>query len=243
MDLKLERLSQGEKIAAASALALFVCMFLGWFDFGFATSNAWDSLHYASPLLAVTIAATIGTAFVKANGKSLGDVPGSYVIFVLGSLAALIVLFRLIDPVSAGDASGFGGGGPEESGSAQAGLFLGFVAALGIAVGGYLATGGRALDPLKGLFAGGGGASPAQMPPPPPPGEEHHAPPQPPPTPPAAKQPPAPAADAAPLPPVTPPPEPTPPVGPAAGVFCEQCGAAMEQNDRFCGSCGHPASP
>jgi ABC-type multidrug transport system permease subunit len=52
MDLKLERLSNGERIAAGSALALFVCMFFGWFNFGFDTASAWEALHYISPTLA-----------------------------------------------------------------------------------------------------------------------------------------------------------------------------------------------
>jgi hypothetical protein len=198
MDLKTQRLSQGEKIAGGSALALFVCMFLGWFNFGFATANAWDSLHYASPILAIAIAATLTIVLAKANGNSLGDLPDGTVIFVLGCLATLLVLFRLIDPISAGDASPFGGGGGIEDGaSAEAGLFLGLVAAAGIAVGGYLATGGRALDRVKAAFAGAGApAPPAQSPVPPPPDRT-----------PVASPPPA----AAPPPPVQAPPPPASP--------------------------------
>ena len=39
-----ERLGQGEKVASASALALFACMFLSWFNFGFETENACGSV-------------------------------------------------------------------------------------------------------------------------------------------------------------------------------------------------------
>ncbi len=244
MDLKVQRLNQGERIAAGSALALFVCMFLGWFNFGFAVANAWDSLHYASPILAVAIAATLTIAFLKASGKSIGDIPGGSVMFALGCVAALLVLFRLIDPISAGDASPFGGSGVEDSGSAEAGLFLGLIAAAGIAIGGYLATGGRALDQVKGLFAGGGPAA-AQAPPPPPGAASPAGPAAGPPEPATSLAEPAlPPVEHAPLPPIEQ--RPLPPVQlPSAGggpAFCEHCGSQLSANDRFCGGCGQPAA-
>jgi hypothetical protein len=220
MDLKAQRLSQGEKIAAGSALALFVCMFLGWFNFGFGVANAWDSLHYVAPILAIAIVATLAIAFLKASARDIGDIPAGSVIFALGCAAALLILFRLLDPISAGDASPFGGGAIEESSSPEAGLFLGLVAAVGIAIGGYIATGGRALEQVKKLFAGSGVAAPA------PPPVQHHAP-----LPPIEPQAPLPPVETA-LPPVQ-----SPPAAPRS-VFCEHCGAPIDESDRFCGGCG-----
>jgi hypothetical protein len=147
MNVELQRLNSGERVAAGSALALFVCMFFSWFNFGYDTVTAWEALHYISPLLTVAIVATVGIAFMKASARSLGDIPEGSVIFVLGCLATLLVLFRLIDPVSSPGAEGF-----QTSGSVEAGLFLGLLAAGGIGVGGYLATGGTALNQLKDLF-------------------------------------------------------------------------------------------
>ncbi len=217
MELKLQRLSSGERIAAGSALALFVCMFFGWFNFGFTTDNAWESLHFISPILAITIAATLGIAFMKATERSLGDIPADSLIFVLGCTSAVLVLFRLIDPVSLPGAEGF-----QASGSVEAGLFLGLIAAGGIAAGGYMATGGTALDQLKALLPSERPASPAaaQSAPPPPP-----------------------AAPAAPAPPSAP----QPPEAPAASsassaaparAFCEECGAEIGLEDHFCSACG-----
>jgi hypothetical protein len=243
MDLKMERLNQGEKVAAGSALALLVCMFLGWFGFGPYVSNAWDTLHYISPLLAIAIAAILTIVSLKAGGRSL-DIPDGSAIFVLGCAAVLLILFRLIDPVSVGEASPFGGSGEVEiGGSVEAGLFLGLVAAAGIAVGGYMATGGQALEQVKGLVSSRGGHPLPQQPPPPPPPSD---------APPAAPQPvqPQPAGpSSAPLPPVTPPPPAAPPAPPSSGpappaavaertVFCEHCGARLRESDRFCGECG-----
>jgi hypothetical protein len=216
MDLRLDRLNSGEQIAAGSALALLVCMFFGWFNFGFETLNAWHSLDFVSPFLTVTIAAILGIAAMKAANKSLGDIPTGSTIFVLGCLAFLLILFRLIDPVSYQGAEGF-----ESNGSVEAGIFLALLAAGGIAGGGYLATGGTALDQLKKLIP-----QSAPSPPPPPP--------------PTASPSPSPSSSPTPAPPPptpSPTPPPPPPTSTSAG-FCEQCGAAIGPEDRFCSECG-----
>jgi hypothetical protein len=151
MDLKIERLGKGEQIAAGSAIALLACMFLSWFNFGYDASNAWESLHYIGPLLAIAIAATLGIAFAKASSRSTGDIPDGMVIFILGGFSALLVLYRLIDPISAPT---FEGG--STSASIEAGAFLGLFAAAGIAAGGYIATDGMAIDRLKALLPSAG---------------------------------------------------------------------------------------
>jgi hypothetical protein len=230
MDLKLERLDSGERIAAGSALALFVCMFFGWFNFGFETDNAWEALHFISPVLAVTIAGTLGIALMKALGKSLGDLPGDSVVFVLGCLATVLIFFRLIDPISISGGEGF-----HASSSVEAGMILALIAAGGVAVGGYLATGGTALDQLKGLLPNQ--RPPAPSPPPPP-----TAPPPVPPTPPVPQAPPPAQPVAAPL-PSSPPPAPAATPAEAGHAFCEECGAAIGAGDRFCGGCGAEQAP
>lgn len=221
MDLKLQRLTSGEQIAAGSALALFVCMFFGWFNFGFDAVSAWESLHFISPILAIAIAATLGIAFMKATERSLGDIPDGSAIFALGCLATALILFRLIDPVSAGS------GEFRVSGSVEAGLFLGLLAAAGIAVGGYLATGGTALNQLKALLPN---ESQAAAPP-----QHPVSPPAPPPQPSTPPVPPTPPPLAAPV--ASSPPAPIPPADPG-NAFCEECGAALGPGDRFCSGCG-----
>lgn len=165
MNVRIERLGQGERIAAGSALALFACMFLSWFNFSYTASNAWESLHYISPILAISIVATLGIALAEMREFDIGEIPGGLVVFVLGCVSALLILFRLIDPIST---PGIEGG--STSGSVEAGAFLSFFAALGIAAGGYITTDGKAIDRLKSLFPSGSGASgsfPAVPPPPP----------------------------------------------------------------------------
>jgi hypothetical protein len=245
MDLKVERLSQGEKVAAVAALALFACMFLSWFNFGFFTWTAWEGLHFIAPLLAITIFTTLGCTFATLSARDLGDLPAGMLVFVLGGLAALLVLFRVIDPVS------LGGEGGSTSASVEAGAFLGLIAAIGVAFGGYLQTDGEALEKLRRLVpsgaAAGAGATP---PPPPPPGGA--GPVQPPPTPPppaaASAEPPALAAPS--LPPLEVSPADPAAVAPAASAaepaaaeaFCEHCGSPMRAQDQFCRKCGQRQS-
>jgi zinc ribbon protein len=211
MSIELNRLNTGEQVAAGSAIALFVCMFFSWFNFGFETLNAWEALDYISPILTVVIAAVLGIAFMKVTGRSIGDIPSAPLIFSLGCLAALLILYRLIDPVSLSGGEGF-----EPTSSVQAGLFLALLASAGVAVGGYLASGGTVLNQLKERL-------PSANQPPPPPAQPAAAPPPPPP-PPAS----TPAESAA---------------APPAGAFCEECGAPLAPSDRFCSACGKEQSP
>ena len=201
MNLSIERLGQGERIAAGSALALFACMFLSWFNFSYTASNAWESLHYISPILAISIVSTLGFAFAQVRELDIGDIPGGLVVFVLGCLSALLILFRLIDPIST---PGIEGG--STAGSVEAGAFLGFFAALGIAAGGYVTTDGKAVDRLKALLPSGAGAAGGFPASPPPPVRPQTVAPTPPPAPATA----SPAAPPA----VTPPQAPVPAVPP-----------------------------
>ncbi len=216
MDLRWNRLSNGEQIAGGAALALFVCMFFGWFNFGFATENAWEALDFISPALTVAIVFTLAAVGMKAAGRSLGDIPVDTAILVLGCLAFVLILFRLIDPVSLSGGEGF-----EQSSSVEAGIFLALLAAAGIAGGGYLATGGTAHEQLRKLLPQGTAATPPPAPaataPPPPPAAAPTAPPPPPPAAPAEVE------------------EPS--------RFCEQCGVAVAAGDRFCSGCGAIQAP
>jgi hypothetical protein len=112
------------------------------------------------------------------------------IVAALGGLAVLLILYRIIDPPGGGgDFSGV-----EVDVTLKLGIFLGLLAAAGIAYGGYSAmreegaTFGDAADRL----GGGGGQPPAGGPPPPPP-------------PPPAQQPPPPGSQNPPPPPAPPP--------------------------------------
>ena len=185
--MDVNRLSQGEKIAAGSAIALFIVMFFPWFgapeaieelagaagvDTG--SANAWDALELIRFVLLAAILVAVGAAFAKAS-ESRVDFPLSTIVTVLGALSTLLLLYRILDP-------------PDEA-SRKIGVFLGVVLAALLTYGGWLAmqeegtTFGDAADrfgggdgpnvggpgPGAGPDPGAGRAEPPSAPPPPPP--------------------------------------------------------------------------
>lgn len=172
--MDVNRLSQGEKIAAGSAIILLIVMSLfSWFGasgqiealgaaVGADTSfNAWQSFDFIDLVLFVTAVVAIGAAVAKASDNRV-DFPLSTIVTVLGALSTLLVLYRTIDP-------------PADA-SRKIGLFLGLIVAAALTYGGWLAmqeegsTFQDAADQLGGdRGAGSGGGDPPTAPPPPPP--------------------------------------------------------------------------
>src|SRR4051812_50051231 len=105
------------------------------------------------------------------------------VVAILGIVSVLLILYRIINPPDA-DFSGV-------SVDPAVGIFLGLIAAAGIAFGGYRAMqeeGASFGDVGDRLSSGrGGGRGPGASPPPPPPPGSWPAPPPPPPAPPLGK--------------------------------------------------------
>jgi hypothetical protein len=181
----LDKLSPGEKIAGGSAILLFIFMFFEWFGVevtgvgGFSGSvpggggNAWDALDFIPIILLITIVAALVMAGLRlADSAYEPPVPMSTIVTVLGVISVLLILFRIVDPPSFGDF-----GGVSVDATLSLGIFLGLIAAGGIAFGGYSTmkeegiTFGDAADRLS---SGGTGGSPphqhsASTPPPPPP--------------------------------------------------------------------------
>jgi hypothetical protein len=210
--MELDRLSTGEKIAAASAILLFVFMFFNWFGVevsgvsGFSGTvsgeggNAWEALDFIPIVLIVTIIAALAMAALRLADSTFEPmVPMSAVVTVLGAFSVLLILYRIIDPPSFGDF-----GGVSVDATRSLGIFLGLIAAGGIAYGGYTAmreegiTFGDAADSLS-----RGGSGPGDGPPPPSQPPSSQTPPPPPPA--GTQQPPAPPSGSQPPPPPPPP--------------------------------------
>jgi len=207
--MELDKLNTGEKISAASAILLFVFMFFDWFGvevsgvpgfsgtIGGAGGSAWDALEVIPIFLMIAIIAAVGVAVIRLTDADLEPpISLNAIVAALGALAFLLILYRIVNPPGGGS---FGGVSVETT--LEIGIFLGLLAAAGIAYGGYAAmreegmTFGDVGDQLSG-GPGGGHQPPAGGPPPPP------APPSsPPPPPPPTQQPPPP--------PSSPPPPPT----------------------------------
>ncbi len=165
----MDNLGTGEKIAGASGVALILIMFIfDWFtaDVGFGVEvggNAWDTMEIIRFILLLAALAGIALAVMSAT-QSQVDMPiaTSALAAGLGGLAVLLVLFRIISPPDggAGDLIDIGRG---------IGVFLGLIAAAGVAYGGWAAMQeeGTSFSSQADSLGGGGDAPP---PPPPPAG-------------------------------------------------------------------------
>lgn len=132
------KLSPGVLIAAIAGLLLLAVMFLfDWFgssgssvelppqflglpDVGF---NAWQSFSVIDVLLGVAALVAIGGGLIARASRGVNSpVVPEAVTCAIGILAALLIVFRIIDPP--GDLN------------REPGVYLGLIAALGIAYGG-----------------------------------------------------------------------------------------------------------
>jgi hypothetical protein len=135
------KLSVGDQIAAVSGVVLLIALFLPWYgvdvDFagvtGSASASAWEALGFIDILLFLAALVAIGVPVAKATGSLPDDVPGPLLVLVAGGVAVLLVLFRIIDLPT----PDFGGG---VDFSREWGIFLGLIAAVGVAYGGWRAN-------------------------------------------------------------------------------------------------------
>jgi cytosine/uracil/thiamine/allantoin permease len=145
----LDRLSKGQRIAAASAVMLFIFMFFHWFGVKAtntssllfavqsveAGKNAWEALEYIPIILVVAIVATlVVTALHLKRGVDKESALVQAVLAILGFVSALLILLRIIEPpVFAVERT------ITYEGTPQFPIFLALLAAVGIAFGSYLA--------------------------------------------------------------------------------------------------------
>jgi hypothetical protein len=222
--MELGKLTQAQKIAGAAGLVLLVSLWFSWYgvdvgggvaesiveDAGIDTSaNAWQSFDIIDLLLFLTALAAIAFAALAAAGRRV-DLPvePAQVVAGLGALSVLAILYRIINQPGPNDAIGL-----------KFGVFLGLLAALGVAYAGW-----RAMQegPLAAHGAPAAGRETASRATPPASAPTESAPAaQPPAAPPQAAPPEAPPAAAPPAaappaaaPPVEPPPAAEPPATP-----------------------------
>jgi Ca2+/H+ antiporter len=142
------RISFGEMIAAASGVALFLFMFFDWFsykgpgDLETGGLSAWQWMSFLDILLFLVAAVAVAMAVLRATDSMPANLPWppGMIVAAAGVLAVLIVLLRLIAP----------GDGPldelviDADAGRKIGVWLGLIAAGGIAYGGYTAMNERA---------------------------------------------------------------------------------------------------
>jgi hypothetical protein len=176
--MDVHKLSTGEKISAGSAIALFVFMFFDWFSVdvsgagGLSGSlgggSAWDALEFIPIVLVVAILAALAVAALRLTDSVFEPpVSANLLVTALGGLSILLILYRIVDtPGGGGD---FGAVSVDVS--PAIGIFLGLIAAAGIAYGGYRAMEeeGASFSEVGDRFSGGSGPGAGPPPPPPPP--------------------------------------------------------------------------
>jgi len=135
--LDANRLSQGQLIAAVSAIALFIISFLPWFGIsggvivqgvgsvgGSEDFSLWEAENPLDVYLLIVILVALVPAVLALTGGG-GEAPlAPFATAVLAGVGTLLILYQVFD--TPGDAD------------RKVGLFLGLIACVGIAVGGYL---------------------------------------------------------------------------------------------------------
>jgi multidrug transporter EmrE-like cation transporter len=132
------RVRTGELIAGVSGVALFIIMFLTWFELpevtaqaveqlgGDTSESAWTAFDFIDLVLLLAAVAGVGlTVLAAAQSNVQLPVAASAITAGLGIFATLLVLYRVLDPPSDLDRA--------------YGLYLGLLASAGIAVGGWMA--------------------------------------------------------------------------------------------------------
>jgi hypothetical protein len=133
MDLR--RLRAPEWITALSGAALLVSLFLPWYTSGAEDATAWQTLAVTDVLLALVAAFGVALLPITASQPtSAVPIAFSTLVSLAGMVGVVLVLFRAASLPDAAD-------GREWA------LWLGLVAALGIAAGAWLAMREERLSP------------------------------------------------------------------------------------------------
>ncbi|HET8566604.1 MAG TPA: hypothetical protein VFL77_09040 [Solirubrobacterales bacterium] len=200
--MDVDRLSTGEKIAGVAAVLLFIFMFFDWYSVDVSVNggafvgtasgggDAWEAFSLIDLFLLLTVIVTVAAVTIELS-DALIEPPVSMnsIVAILGGISVLLILYRIIDTPSAGSFPGV-----SVDVSPAVGIFLGLIAAAGVAYGGYRAmqeegaSFGEIGDRLGGGRGGPGGpaagGTPPQQPPTsatPPPSSTPPSPPPPPP--------------------------------------------------------------
>jgi hypothetical protein len=145
--------SLGDAIAAASALLLFIFLFLPWFGGAGQSINAWETFSVVDLVLAAIAIAIVVLAVLSFTG-SVPNMPFERLRLMraLGIVALFLVVSFSIEL-----SSGFVGG---TGASLKIGAILGILASLGIVAGVYLAEHPSLIAGLGSGSSGPGGGGP-----------------------------------------------------------------------------------
>jgi hypothetical protein len=124
--MDVNRMSQGQQIAAVGGVLLFICLFLPWFG----DVSGWEGQSSTDIYMAITAGVAIGAAFAPGRDTAIPGVTRSGATALLGLVALALVLWLLIFDFPEGADRG-------------AGILLSIVATAAIAYGGWRGGEGR----------------------------------------------------------------------------------------------------
>jgi hypothetical protein len=162
----INRLNTGEKVIGISGILLLIFSFFPWLGFSYAgfsaSKSAWTfTLCWIAVVLGVAMA---GLVIAKAAGvdlPELGTLKWAHILLGVAVLVALLILIKLIVGPSTGGADLSGTGVSKDR---KIGIFLGFLASIGLVAGAYLNA--KETGDLPGTL--GRGTAGGSTPPPPP---------------------------------------------------------------------------
>jgi hypothetical protein len=136
----LNKLTQGERVIAGSAVAFLLFTFLPWYGKGTGSRNGWDYFLFGviPLLLAVVMVAQIFISRFTDTKLPDPPLPWGQIHLIVGCLAAFLVFLRLVIGDSVGGGTILGARIPSIDLDRKYGIFLAFLASLGLAAGGYL---------------------------------------------------------------------------------------------------------
>jgi hypothetical protein len=154
-------------IAAGAGVVLVISPFLDWYSVSAKNSivsfsisgSGWDTLSWVPWLVTITGLVAIAFAAARASGTTLPNLPASpgFIVLVLGALSTLFVLFRLVSTPDAGTSSSL------VDISRSFGIFLAFLAAIGVTVGAWLTWNEEGKPKPGGTGVGVGGPAGAPL--------------------------------------------------------------------------------
>jgi hypothetical protein len=136
----LNKLTQGEKVICISAIALFIFSFLPWYGKFSGSRNGWDYFLFGviPVLLGIIMLALIAISRFTQTKLPDPPLPWGQIHLIIGGLAAVLILLKLIIGDSVGGGSVLGTRIPSIDLDRKYGIFLSLIAGIGLAAGGYL---------------------------------------------------------------------------------------------------------
>jgi hypothetical protein len=120
------RMGPGHLLAGGGGLLLFVFLFLPWFGAGPVTESGWEGQSSTDIYLLITAVVAVFTALTMGRGSVLPGMTANGATTLLGGVAALLLIWLVVFDFPSGA-------------SREVGVYLSLLAAIAIAVGGFMA--------------------------------------------------------------------------------------------------------